>query len=98
MTVFRASAATLLAFLAAACSHPGNLPINLATADPNAGLAIGAEPIVTSEDDLIVGLAFSGGGTRAAAFSFGVLQEIDRTEVSLRGKRVPLIDHISIIS
>jgi len=27
------------------------------------------------EDDLLLGLAFSGGGTRAAAFSFGVLSE-----------------------
>ena len=30
---------------------------------------------------MLVGLVFSGGGTRVAAFSFGVLQEIDRTEV-----------------
>lgn len=101
MIIYRVIAITILTahgLLAAACSHIGNLPINQATADPNAGLAIGAEPIVTSEDDLIVGLAFSGGGTRAAAFSFGVLKEIERTEVVLRGKKVPLIDHINFVS
>src|ERR1700730_3344715 len=31
------------------------------------------------EGDLFVGLAFSGGGMRAAAFSYGVLAELDRT-------------------
>ncbi len=38
-------------------------------------------------DDVLVGLAFSGGGTRAAAFSFGVLQEMEK--VLLRGARGP---------
>ena len=34
--------------------------------------------IRTNSDDLLIGLAFSGGGTRAAAFSYGVLSQLDR--------------------
>src|SRR6516164_1543759 len=30
------------------------------------------------DDDVLLMLSFSGGGTRASAFSFGVLQELDR--------------------
>src|SRR5450432_653123 len=98
MGVFRVAVTTLLVLLVAACAHTGNLPINLATADANAGLAVGGEPIATLEDDLLIGLAFSGGGTRAAAFSFGVLQEIDQTEMNRRGRKLPLIDHTNFVS
>jgi NTE family protein len=43
-------------------------------------------------------LAFSGGGTRAAAFSYGVLEELRRTEVVINGKRRRLIDEVDIIT
>jgi NTE family protein len=43
-------------------------------------------------------LCFSGGGTRAAALSYGVLEEMARTEVIVDGKRRKLLDEVSIIS
>ena len=43
-------------------------------------------------------LSFSGGGTRAAAFSYGVLEELYRTETVMRGKRRRLIDEIDVIT
>jgi NTE family protein len=43
-------------------------------------------------------LAFSGGGTRAAAFSYGVLEELRRTEIVVDGKRRRLIDEVDIIT
>ena len=46
----------------------------------------------------MVGLAFSGGGTRAAAFSFGVLKEIDATRIRDRGKSVSLLDRVDFVS
>lgn len=51
---------------------------------------------VADEDDLLIGLAFSGGGTRAAAFSFGVLSEFDRIPVP-RGQD-KLLDRLDFIS
>ena len=89
---------TVCVLLIAGCAHLSNLPSNLATADANAGLSIGGEPIVTSDDDLLVALAFSGGGTRAAAFSFGVLHGMDSSSIQVRGHSIPLVDHINFVS
>ncbi len=41
-------------------------------------------------------LAFSGGGTRAAAFSYGVLEELRRTEIVSDGQRRRLIDEVDV--
>ena len=43
-------------------------------------------------------LSFSGGGTRAAAFSYGVLEELRRTEIVVDGKPRRLIDEVDLIT
>ncbi len=43
-------------------------------------------------------LSFSGGGTRAAAFSYGVLEELRRTGVPVAGRRRRLIDEVDLIT
>ena len=48
--------------------------------------------------DHLIFLAFSGGGTRAAALSYGVLQELRDTQVDTRGQRVRLLDEVDSIS
>ena len=58
----------------------------------------GVVGLPTSGDDLLVGLAFSGGGTRTAAFSYGVLSELDRTKVDPTGQKVSSLDSIDYIS
>jgi NTE family protein len=51
-----------------------------------------------NKDDLVI-LAFSGGGTRAAAFSYGVLEFLRRTKVvGPKGNRVRLLDEVDIIT
>ena len=51
-----------------------------------------------SQENLVV-LAFSGGGTRAAAFSYGVLEFLRRTEVmGSKGNTVRLLDAVSMIT
>ena len=47
---------------------------------------------------MLVGLAFSGGGTRAAAFSHGVLSEIDQTTVRTRTGTHSLLDSVGFVS
>src|SRR5262249_43863798 len=49
-------------------------------------------------EDVII-LAFSGGGMRAAAFSYGVLEVLRRIEISTRaGRKVRLLDEVDLIT
>ena len=53
----------------------------------------------TKQKSTLVALAFSGGGTRAAAFSYGVLETLRKTEfVNAQGQRSRLIDHVDVIT
>ncbi len=49
-------------------------------------------------DDTLFLLAFSGGGTRAAALSYGVLEELRDTHYQSNGKEVRLLDDVDRIS
>jgi len=49
-------------------------------------------------DDLLVFLAFSGGGMRAAALAYGTLEELRRTEVPVHGAPRRLLDEVDVIS
>ena len=49
-------------------------------------------------DSLFVILTFSGGGTRAAAFSYGVMEALRDTEIRWKGEKKALLDEVDIIS
>lgn len=49
-------------------------------------------------DDIFVILAFSGGGTRAAALSYGVLEQLRKTKITWEGQTKKLLDEVDIIS
>lgn len=49
-------------------------------------------------NELLVIVAFSGGGTRAAAFSYGVLEALDATQVQVGGRQVRLFDEIDHVT
>jgi NTE family protein len=60
-----------------------------------------AEPAVESRptlDDTVVAVTFSGGGTRAAAFSYGVLQGFDETRFDYGGRAMSLLDQLDFVS
>jgi predicted acylesterase/phospholipase RssA len=82
------------------CASVYNIPVNvpLGTAGVVDNLTIGFED-PAALDDLLIGLSFSGGGTRAAAFSFGVLQEMDTIAMPRASdKMLDRIDYISGVS
>ena len=90
----------LLAMLAlAGCA---SRPINqrLTQFDPNTGYRpyLLMRKRVNNDPDTLFVLAFSGGGTRAAAFSYGVLEELRRTEITIDGQRRRLLDEVDIIT
>lgn len=51
-----------------------------------------------NSDDVFVILAFSGGGTRAASFSYGVLEKLRDTSVTINGKERRLLDEVDVIT
>lgn len=84
-------------FVLAGCASIHNDPVNRPVSDAAAAATVGREDPAHT-DDLLVGLAFSGGGTRAAAFSFGVLTEFERTQVRKGQATVSLLDHLDFVS
>ena len=91
--------AAALLLLGACTTRPVNPP--LAQADPNNGYRFETRQAKTRDRDKenLVILAFSGGGTRAAAFSYGVLEFMRRTEVvRADGAKVRLLDEVDIIT
>lgn len=49
-------------------------------------------------EELTIVLTFSGGGTRAAAFATGVLEELADTHVTWQGRRIRLSEEVDIVS
>lgn len=87
----------LLLLLGGCASRTVNPPI--AKADPNSGYRFFTRPHYSSDSENLVILAFSGGGTRAAAFSYGVLEFLRNTEVvGPKGIKSRLLDHVSVIT
>jgi len=83
------------ALLSGCVHYPVNVPVR--TIDPAIGYRF-QTVAQTNSDDLLLMLAFSGGGTRAAALSYGVLEELRRTEVRPPGHERRLLDDVGLIS
>jgi predicted acylesterase/phospholipase RssA len=85
----------------AGCATVYNLPLNKPSAHPLAGTLAKLSAAATdgeavkADDETVIGLAFSGGGTRGAAFADGVLEQLARTPTRTRGD---LLGHVGIIS
>ena len=86
------------ALLVAACASftPGNPP--LAKHQPDAGYRFERLEQGDNSDELFVIVTFSGGGTRAAALAYGVLEALRDTTIEWRGRRVALLDEVDVIS
>jgi NTE family protein len=86
------------AMLAGCASRPINEPID--QVDPKAGyrpyLLIPKRQ--NNNPHTLFVLSFSGGGTRAAAFSYGVLEELRRTKVLVDGQQRRLVDEVDVIT
>ena len=86
-----------LLLLGGCASRPINPPIT--HADPSTGYRLLTRPQYSTTNESLVILAFSGGGTRAAAFSYGVLEFLRNTEVvGPKGNKSRLIDYVGVIT
>ena len=88
----------LAALLLAGCaSRPINPPIH--SIDHEGGYQFENMHAKAADQENLVVLAFSGGGTRAAAFSYGVLEFLRRTElVGPSGVKLRLLDEVDVIT
>src|SRR5512136_647217 len=88
---------TWVTIVAIGCLHyPINQPIK--EVYPNAGYRAAQIKDPQNSDHMLLFLTFSGGGTRAAALSYGVLEELRKTEVVIDGNKRRLLDEVDGIS
>jgi len=91
----------LLVFLVVAPVGCAHRPENMRTTGiaPGDGYRFANTPAQpNNSDDIFIILAFSGGGTRAAAFSFGALETLDSLKIRWHGQDRTLLDEVDIIS
>ena len=70
----------------------------LAGYDPQQGYRFNNLQAPDNSDSLFVILAFSGGGTRAAALSYGVLEQLAKTPIYWQGHVKSLLSEVDVIS
>lgn len=88
---------TALTFLLTACgSYPENQP--LTAYNPDQGYRFDQLDQGDNSDSLFVIVTFSGGGTRAAALSYGILEALRDTKIDFGGNRISLLDEVDVIS
>ena len=73
---------------------PWNQPQNQPLQGENAALV---EPLTAGDGEVYIGLAFSGGGMRATAFAFGMLEELRAAGVET-GTPNGLLDQVRLVS
>jgi NTE family protein len=87
------------ALLTSGCAHyPANAPLASAAVNTEAGYRFKNASSPTNSPELLLMLAFSGGGTRAAALSYGVLEQLAHTKVDEAGTPHRLLDEVDAIS
>ena len=95
--IVAAASLAALVGLGGCATRPVNPPIK--EVDPNAGYTFQTRQKRFKSNETLVVLAFSGGGTRAAAFSYGVLEFLHRTEIlAPNGTKVRLLDAVDVIT
>ena len=90
-------ASALLLLLGGCATRPINPPLE--QTDLKSGYRFESrQQFFESQENLVI-LAFSGGGTRAAAFSYGVLEFLKRTEITgPLGNSTRLLDQVDVIT
>jgi NTE family protein len=87
----------LAALLSLSCAHypPNHLLTEVCL---EGGYRLNNPERIDRSDELLLVLTFSGGGTRAAALAYGVMEQLAQTEITLGGRKRSLLDEVDTIS
>jgi len=95
-------AAILAALVLCGCATVAPVNVPVGRVEPQTGYRIakllGRHRGPANNPDALVFLAFSGGGTRAAALSYGVLEELRRTPISVKGHQHSMLDEVDLVA
>jgi len=91
-----AAMAVALALISGCAHYPQNEPLK--KTDPSAGYRFKNLSKDENSDSLQIFIAMSGGGMRATALSYGVLEELARTEIVWEGQKKRMLDEVDYIS
>lgn len=97
--IFLAAAALLASTTACSTTRPWiNAPLagGVVAADPDDVASLGKAS--AGDFSVLAAVTLSGGGARAAAFGYGVLQAMHQTPVLLDGRATSLLDQVGVIS
>jgi NTE family protein len=100
LSTARVLLAGMMLFLLASMTGCAHYQVNepLTQIDPDKGYRAKNAGQPGQSQELVLYLTFSGGGTRAAAFSYGVLEELRETRATFGGKQRRLLDEVDVIS
>ena len=98
-TAFVLTVAVALSLLSGGCvSTPTARNQRLHHFEPTRGYRLSnVGPNATNTDSIVVVLTFSGGGTRAAALAYGVLEVLRDTPIAWEGAERTLLDEVDRI-
>ncbi len=94
--VGRAVVVALALLLVGCATRPSNAP--LARYDHEYGYRVSNWQAERGDPEFGLVVAMSGGGTRAAAFSYGILEELRRTSVPTSRGPAPLLDQVNLVT
>lgn len=91
-----ALAAVFILAVGGCATYPVNPP--LSQYNPQSGYRFENLKAPGNSESLFVILTFSGGGTRAAALSYGVMEKLRNTKIQWEGEERRLLDEVDVIS
>ena len=99
-SVCRRAVYALLVLILSGCASSAHYTLNQTLNEPRELSGYRLQNLFSQEnsDDIILTVAFSGGGYRAAALAYGVLDELRQTEIIHNAQKKRLLDEIDVIS
>lgn len=88
----------LLPFLAACATPSAYLGDTISRVDETRGYRLTRAVVDRPEDDLLVILSLSGGGVRASAMAFGILEQLAADRIQRGGQTRRMLDEVDVIS